>query len=230
VTRRAHEVGALVVWDLAHSAGALPLEMDEWEVDFAVGCGYKYLNGGPGAPAFVYVAERHQAAIAQPLSGWMGHADPFKFSADYEPGEGVLRFLSGTPNILSLAALDGAMDSFADISMRAVRKKSMSLGKLFQQRVLTYSALNELRLASPDRAQERGSQISYAHPQAFAIAQALIARGVIVDFRAPDIVRFGFTPLYTSFLDVWQAVEILNQVVSSQDYLDDQYQQRSKVT
>jgi kynureninase len=230
ITRRAHDAGVLVVWDLAHSAGALPLAMDDWAVDFAVGCGYKYLNGGPGAPAFVYVAERLQEDVSQPLSGWMGHAKPFAFSHDYMPGQGVQRFLTGTPNILSMASLDAALDIFADVSMPQIREKSIALGETFADCVNAKDALTELKLASPQDSQQRGSQLSYSHPQAFAIAQALIAHKVIVDFRAPDIVRFGFTPLYTSYTDVWQAVEKLAEVVRSKVYLQDKYQQRSKVT
>lgn len=230
VTRRAHEVGALVVWDLAHSAGAVPLQLDDWRVDFAVGCGYKYLNGGPGAPAFIYVAQRHQAMALQPLSGWMGHLAPFSFSPDFQAADGVQRFLSGTPNILSLAALDGAMDVFADVTVAQLRQKSISLGELFIERVAAHPELRELTLASPADPQVRGSQVSYSHPAAFAISQALIEQRIIVDFRAPDIVRFGFCPLYVSYQDVWHAVEVLAVVLKSALYQQGKYQQRSKVT
>lgn len=230
ITQYAHEHGILVVWDLAHSAGALPLELDKHQVDFAVGCGYKYFNGGPGAPAFVYVNQRIQERIRQPLTGWMGHRAPFQFDNEYQPSKGVSHFLSGTPNILSLAGLDAAMDAFSGVDMGDIRNKSIALSELFLRLVSEAESLTNLECISPLDAQQRGSQLSFAHPQAHAICQALIAQDVVADFRAPNIVRFGFTPLYQRFADIWQAVKILNQVVSSERYLKAEFQQRQKVT
>ena len=230
LTKLAQQHGVLVIWDLAHSAGALEVNLDADNVDFAVGCGYKYLNGGPGAPAFVYVAKRHQADATQPLSGWMGHRAPFDFESDYQAGDGIKRYLSGTPGIISMAALDAALEVFADVDMAQLRSKSVALGELFIRLVREAPSLKPLKLISPTDPARRGSQLAFSHPQAFAISQALIEQKVIVDFRAPDIVRFGFTPLYLRFRDIWQAVQILENIVSSEVYLDAQYQQRNTVT
>jgi kynureninase len=230
ITEQAHQQGILVIWDLAHSAGALPIELDKCKADFAVGCGYKYLNGGPGAPAFVYVAKRHQVAIRQPLSGWMGHANPFSFVAEYEAGEGILRFLCGTPPILSMSVLEAALEVFADVDMQVLREKSCKLGQLWMNLIEQTKLNTELLLKSPADDETRGSQVAYAHPCAFAICQVLIERNIICDFRAPDILRVGFTPLYTSFADVWHAVKNLQEIVQQQLYLDKKYQQVNKVT
>jgi kynureninase len=230
LTKRAHEKGVLVVWDLAHSAGALEITLDQCEVDFAVGCGYKYLNGGPGAPAFIYAAKKHHQDMTQPLSGWMGHAAPFEFEHDYRAGEAMLRFLAGTPNILSLVALDAALDVFSQVDMGAIRSKSIGLSELFMSCVDATLSLQEFELLSPPNALERGSQLAYSHEHAFAISQALIAHNVVVDFRAPNIIRFGFTPLYLSFQDVWRSAQVLINIVEQQLYLDPKYHTRSKVT
>ncbi len=230
LTRAAHEKGIVVIWDLAHSAGVLPLELDAWGVDFAVGCGYKYLNGGPGAPAFVYVAREHQEKLKQPLSGWMGHTQPFDFSPRYQPAHGVERFLSGTPSILALAALDAALDVYQDVDIKQVRAKSIAMADLFIALVKDRLGAGSLTLVSGMPSAQRGSQLSYSHPHAYAMAQALIERGVIVDFRRPDILRFGFTPLYTSFVEVWRATQILFEVVESRLFLDSRFQQQHKVT
>ena len=220
LTRAAHDVGALTLWDLAHSAGAVPLALDTHRVDMAVGCGYKYLNGGPGAPAFLYVAERHQSILQQPLAGWMGHANPFEFDPHYSPAPGVERFLCGTPSVLAMRALDTAMDVWADIDMQEVRKKSVELCELFIRLVEHSAVLRELRLASPGDSAVRGSQVSFAHPEGYAIMQALIDSGVIGDFRDPDLMRFGFTPLYTRFVDVWDAFERLRGIMENGAHLD----------
>jgi kynureninase len=231
LTKRAHENGVLVIWDLAHSAGALEIKLDQCEVDFAVGCGYKYLNGGPGAPAFIYAAKKHHREMVQPLSGWMGHAAPFDFEHDYRAAEAMQRFLAGTPNILSLVALDAALEVFSNVDMAELRAKSMGLSELFMSCVDASSdSLNEFELLSPRNTLERGSQLAYSHPQAFAISQALIAHNVVVDFRAPNIIRFGFTPLYLSYEDVWNASQVLIQIVEEQRYLEPKYHARSKVT
>ncbi|MFQ3246882.1 MAG: kynureninase [Arenicella sp.] len=230
LTKRAHEKGVLVVWDLAHSAGALEISLDKCEVDFAVGCGYKYLNGGPGAPAFIYAAKRHHPYMTQPLSGWMGHARPFEFEHDYHAGEAMLRFLAGTPNILSLVVLDAALEVFSQVDMAELRTKSLGLTELFINCVDSTPSLSDFELLSPRNKLERGSQVAYSHPDAFAISQALIAHKVVVDFRAPNIIRFGFTPLYLSYQDVWSASQVLIKIVEEQLYLEPKYNARSKVT
>ncbi len=223
LTELAHKKGILVIWDLAHSAGALEVFLDDCKVDFAVGCGYKYLNGGPGAPAFIYAAQRHHAKMTQPLSGWMGHSSPFAFDHDYQAGDSMLRFLTGTPNILSLVALDAALDVFSGLALGELRSKSIALSELFIERIDATSSLNDLELVSPRNSEHRGSQLAYRHSHAFAISQALIDHHVVVDFRAPDIIRFGFTPLYLRYQDVWNAVEILISIVEKKLYTNDKY-------
>ncbi|WP_205623246.1 kynureninase [Rheinheimera baltica] len=230
LTQLAHEKGILVIWDLAHSAGALPIELDACNVDFAVGCGYKYLNGGPGAPAFLYVAKRHQADVVQPLSGWMGHKTPFSFDNKYDKAPGIEQYLTGTPAILSMSVLDAALDVFSDVDMSTLRQKSLALSDSFHKLVKQHDALAELTLLTPLSAAERGSQLAYQHPKAYALCQALIKRGVIADFRAPDILRLGFTPLYLRFRDIWHAVEILADIVQSGEYLKAEYAVKHKVT
>ena len=230
LTRKAHEHGALVIWDLCHTAGALPVDLDGADVDFAVGCTYKYLNGGPGAPAFVYAATRHHDDISQPLSGWWGHARPFAFEKHYAAGEGIRRFLCGTQPILSLRALKGALDIWDDVDMAALREKSLGLTDLFIALVEEKCAGHGLELESPREREKRGSQVSFSHAHAYEIMQALIARGVIGDFRAPSTMRFGFTPLYVSYADVWRAVEILDDILTTGAWRDARYAVRSAVT
>jgi kynureninase len=230
LTRRAHEAGALVVWDLCHSAGALPVELDRAQADFAVGCTYKYLNGGPGSPAFIYVAERHQAGARQPLSGWWGHARPFAFEQRFAGDPGIRKFQCGTQPVLALRALKGALSVWEDVGIAAVREKSIALTDLFIRLVEERCAGFGLTLQTPRKGHERGSQVSFAHENAYEIMQALIARGVIGDFRAPDIMRFGFTPLYTSYRDVWRAVEVLEEVLRSEAWKDARYAIRAAVT
>ncbi|HKP23329.1 MAG TPA: kynureninase [Dongiaceae bacterium] len=230
LTKAAHDKGALVLWDLAHSAGAFPVDLNGCGADFAVGCGYKYLNGGPGAPAFIYVAERWQGSAEQPLFGWMGHDAPFAFDLDYRPKPGIARFLVGTPPILSLTALEAGLDLFADVELEALRRKSGALGDLFIALVAQELAGSGLGLASPRLASERGSQVSYRHPEGYPIMQALIARGVIGDFRAPDILRFGFAPLYVSFADIWNAVAHLKAVMAAQEWQKPEFRRRAAVT
>lgn len=229
LTAAAHAHGALALWDLAHSAGVMPIALDGCGVDMAVGCGYKYLNGGPGAPAFLYVAERHQAQARQPLSGWMGHRRAFDFEPDYEPAEGIGRFLCGTPGILGMTALDAALDLFDRVALGDLRARSIALTDAFIAAVDDLD-LPELRLLTPRDAERRGSQVSLAHPAGYAVAQALIERRVIVDFRAPDIVRFGFSPFYNRFADVARAVAVLEQVLSSGIYREARFAQRQAVT
>ncbi|MCL6741444.1 kynureninase [Sphingomonas sp. RB56-2] len=228
VTKQARGAGALTIWDLCHSAGAVPLQLNRDGVELAVGCGYKYLNGGPGAPSFLYVAEHLQDRLLSPLRGWMGHAAPFDFSADYVPAPGIDRFLAGTPPILSFAALEAAIEAFDDVPMQSVWEKSIALFELFDR--LMSERCPELICVTPRDASRRGSHIAFRHPNAFAICQALIAEGVIGDFRAPDIIRFGLTPLYLRFEDVWSAVESCAAIMDSRSWDQPQFNARQKVT
>ena len=235
LTRAAHAAGGLAVWDLAHSAGALPVDLHGSDADFAVGCGYKYLNGGPGAPAFVWVHPRWAGRFEQPLSGWLGHAAPFEFSPDYRPAAGVARYLCGTPPILAMAALECGVDTVLAAGplggMAALRAKSLALTRLFIALVEARCAGHGLTLVTPRDDAQRGSQVCLSHPDAaYAMVQALIARGVVGDFRAPDILRFGFTPLYTRFTDVWDAVEHLRQVLERSEWRQARFNQRAAVT
>ena len=230
LTALAQQKGVLVIWDLAHSVGAFPVYLDEMKVDFAVGCGYKYLNGGPGAPAWVYVAKRHQAHISQPLQGWMGHRQPFAFDPDYQARQGVDRYLAGTPSILSMVALDAALDVFAELDLCELQQKSHALSELFIKYVTESPELDGFTLLSPPDPTQRGSQLAYTHADAYAVSRALIARKVIVDFRAPSVIRFGFAPLYTRFADVWRAVQILSGIIGEKAYLDPQFQLRETIT
>lgn len=230
LTRAAHRVGALALWDLAHSAGALPVDLAGCEADLAVGCGYKYLNGGPGAPAFAFVARRHQHAFASPLTGWMGHADPFAFEPRYRPAPGVARLLCGTPPILSLAALESGVSLVAGAGIARLRRKSMALSELFVRLVEQECADHGFALASPRAAAQRGSQVALRHPEGYAIVQALIARGVIGDFRAPDVLRFGFAPAYLRFADVWDAVAALRAVMQGREWARPGHRARTRVT
>ena len=244
VTARAHAVGALTVWDLAHSAGAVPVDLHAAQADFAVGCGYKFLNGSPGAPAFVWVNPKHAERFWQPLSGWMGHAAPFEFSSGYRPAAGIARYLCGTPPVLSLAALECGVDTLLAAQplggMAALREKSVALTELFARLVDERCVGMGLTVVSPRDAAQRGSQVCLAHDAdgksgGYAIVQALIARGVIGDFRAgdgraPDILRFGFTPLYTRFVDAWDAAEHLQQVMQSGEWREARFNQRAAVT
>ncbi len=230
ITRRAHKHGALMLWDLAHSAGAVPLQLADDDVDLAVGCGYKYLNGGPGAPAFLYVAQRLQGVAATPLSGWFGHAQPFAFEPHYQPAPGISRMLVGTPPILSLSALDAALDVILESPMEQLRAKSVAQCEAFIALVEQQLAGHGFSLASPRASGARGSQICLRHEHAWPIMQALIAHGVIGDFRAPDILRFGFTPLYVSYSDVGGAVSILATIMRERRWQQPEYQARAKVT
>ena len=240
LTRAAHRAGALAIWDLAHSAGALPVNLlgdgsPEEAADFAVGCGYKFLNGGPGAPAFVWVHPRHADRFWQPLSGWLGHAAPFKFTPGYRPAPGIGRYLCGTPPVLSLAALECGVDTLLAAEtlggLFALREKSTALTDAFIQLVEERCAGFGLTLVTPRAAHLRGSQVSFAHPDGgYPIMQALQARGIIGDFRAPDILRFGFTPLYTRHVDVWDAVEQLRAVLESGEWREARFHQRGAVT
>ncbi|HEU4844838.1 MAG TPA: kynureninase [Burkholderiaceae bacterium] len=214
----AHGRGALIVWDLAHSAGAVPVDLHGGGADLAVGCTYKYLNGGPGAPAFIWVPARHQARFRQPLSGWWGHAAPFAMAPQFAPTDGIGRALCGTQPVVSLAMVECGLDVFAQTTMAAIRAKSLALTDLFIALVERRCAAHPLELVTPRDHARRGSQVSFTHPHGYAVMAALIARGVIGDYREPAIMRFGFTPLYTSYADVWDAVEILRDILDLQAY------------
>ncbi len=228
LTAKAHAYGALTVWDLAHSAGALPVDLAGAEADFAVGCTYKYLNGGPGAPAFIYVAPRHAESAQPALSGWMGHAAPFAFDLDYRAGQGIERMRVGTPPVIALAALDAALDVWDGVSMDDVRAAAIALCDLFIAEV--EARCPELVLATTRDAAVRGSQVSFRHPEGYAIMQALIARGVIGDFRAPDAIRFGMTPLYIGETEVCGAVDILQDIMENRLWDQADYRRKALVT
>ena len=226
VTAAAHRAGALMLWDLSHSAGAVAIDLDGAGADLAVGCTYKYLNGGPGAPAYLYVATRWQDRLASPLSGWMGHAEPFAFADGYVPAPGVKRWLAGTPSVLGMAALEVGLDLWAGIDRAAVWAKSAALWDIMAEAGAA-AGLECVTDADPAR---RGSHISFRHPHAYELAQALIAEGVIGDFRAPDILRLGLTPLYLSHEDVWRAGDLLRAIVADERWRDPRFAERLAVT
>ena len=230
ITAAAQKFGALMLWDLSHSAGAVPVNLNASQVDLAVGCGYKYLNGGPGAPAYVFVAKGLQDALQSPLSGWMGHAEPFAFEPDYRPAAGIKRQLAGSPPILSMLALEVAIDLWLRIDQKAARSKSMALGDLFIQRVDETCRDLGVEVVSPREAERRGSQVSLRHKEAYRVMRALIDRGVIGDFRTPDLLRFGFAPLYTRYVDMFDAVRVLREVLASRAWDRPEYANRLLVT
>jgi kynureninase len=228
ITRKIHDAGALAIWDVCHSAGVIELGFDRDAVDFMVGCTYKYLNGGPGSPAFIAVAKAHQAAATHPLSGWWGHAAPFAFEQDFQPDAGIKRFLCGTPPIISLRGVDVALDALNGVELAGLRQKSLTLTELFIARVT--ALLPELEIVTPRQPDLRGSQVSIAFDEGYAVIQAMIERGVIGDFRAPDIMRFGFAPLYIRHVDVWDAAEILGQCIRTEVWRDPRYDRKLAVT
>lgn len=230
LTRLAHQCGALVIWDLSHSTGAVPVDLNASDVDFAVGCGYKYLNGGPGAPAFLFVAERLHAAFVQPLSGWLGHQTPFAFDSHYTPASGVARYLCGTPPVLSMVGLECGVDLILEAPLPALREKSIGLTSFFIELVEDLCTGMGLALVTPRDPALRGSQVSFTHAHGFEVMQALIAAGVIGDFRAPDVIRFGFAPLYTRYVDVYDAALELQSILASRRWDRDEYRVRSAVT
>ena len=230
LTARAKAAGARVIWDLSHSAGAVPLDLGRDGAELAVGCGYKYLNGGPGAPAFLYVAEALQERLVPALRGWMGHAAPFAFTDDYVPAPGVARFLAGTPPMLSLLALESGVETFAEVDMAMVWTKSVALFDLFLALAEERCAGHGLECISPRDPERRGSHISFRHPHAFEMCQALIEAGVIGDFRAPDVARFGLTPLYLGYAEIWKAVDRLADILASGRWREPRFAVRGKVT
>ncbi|MGS1016812.1 kynureninase [Allosphingosinicella humi] len=230
MTARAKAAGVPTIWDLSHSVGAVPLHLNRDGAELAIGCGYKYLNGGPGAPAFLYVAEHLQERLVPYLRGWMGHAQPFAFLDDYAPAPGMARFLAGTPPMLSMLALESGVESFDGLAMDAVWEKSVALFNLFARLVEERCGGHGLECITPATAELRGSHISYRHPHAFELCQALIAAEVIGDFRAPDVVRFGLTPLYLGFEDIWQAVDRFRAILESESWRDPRFAVRGRVT
>lgn len=230
VTRRVHEAGALVVWDLCHSAGAVEIDLNAADADFAVACTYKYLNGGPGAPSFIWVARRHQADARPALTGWHGHARPFDFTVDYAPAEGITRFRVGTPQLLSVAALESSLRLWAEVDMAAVREKSLRLTELFISLVDARLAPWGVEVVTPRESAHRGSHVSLRFGDGYPVVQALIERGVIGDFRAPDLMRFGFTPLYVSHTDVWDAVSELETILRTEVWREPRFARRGEVT
>ena len=230
ITALAHAHGAIMLWDLAHSAGAMELDLAGADVDLAVGCGYKYLNGGPGAPAFLYMAERLQNGASPPLSGWFGHASPFAFEQSYRPAAGILRSSVGTPPVIGLAALEVGVDLLLEADLDEVRRKSLAQTRLFIDLIEQELAGPGFSLVSPREDSSRGSQVCLRHEHAWPIVQALIDRGVIGDFRAPDILRFGFTPLYLGYAEIWDAVAVLREIMADETWKDARYQERAAVT
>ena len=229
VNAAAKAAGALVVWDLSHSAGAIEVDLTSAGAELAVGCGYKYLNGGPGAPAFLFVARHLQSQLQSPLQGWMGHAEPFAFVDEYRPADGIAKFLTGTPSILALAALDAGLATFEGIAMADLAAKSRALSQLFIGEIEARCG-DQVRLASPRDPSLRGSHVVFAHPDGYGVIQALIARGIIGDFRAPDLMRFGFAPLYNQFAEVVRAGEALADVLRTREWDQPRFTTRSKVT
>jgi kynureninase len=227
ITADAQAQGVLTLWDLAHSAGAFPVDLSGTRADFAVGCGYKYLNGGPGAPAFIYVAPQHHHGLRQPLTGWLGHAAPFEFAEDYQPAEGIEAMRVGTPPILSMSALDAALDVFEGVDLGKLKAKADALFDLFVTEVMAQAP--DLELATPMDPAKRGSQVSLRFPEGYAVMQAMISRGVIGDFRGPDIMRFGFAPLYLRYADVWRAASILAQVMRRREWDRPEFKMKAKV-
>jgi len=230
VTAQAHACGALAIWDLAHAAGAVPVDVAGADADFAVGCTYKYLNGGPGAPAYIWVAPRHTRDFWQPLSGWWGHQRPFDMAVAYEPAGGIRRYLCGTQPIVSLALVECGLDISLAADIDDVRAKSLALGDLFIQLVESRCAGHPLTLVTPREHARRGSHISLRHPHGYAVMQALIERGVIGDYREPEVLRFGLTPLYLGYADIWDAVDILKDVLDSEAWKAPRFSQRGAVT
>ena len=230
LTQAAQAKGALVIWDLAHSAGAMALDLAACNVDFAIGCGYKYLNGGPGAPAFVYVNPRWHGAAQQPLTGWFSHKAPFAFDAGYSAAPGIEQYLCGTPPVLNMVAFDEALSLWADVDLLALRHKSQALCEVFITCVEAFANAFGLTLITPRAAAQRGSQVSYTCANGYAVMQALIAAGVIGDFRAPDVIRFGFAPLYLRFAEVERAAAILENILTTRGWDDARFHARHAVT
>jgi len=230
ITERAHALGAVAIWDLCHSIGVMPIDLNACKVDFAVACTYKYLNGGPGSPAMIFAAEKHHGKYRQPLTGWFGHAAPFDFEQDYRPADGIRQMLSGTQPIVSMSLAEIGIDIALRADMQAVRAKSMRMTDLFIELVESRCSAFDVSVASPRDASQRGSQVSFYFADAYPLVRAMHGRGVSCDYRAPGMLRFGFAPLYNSYADVWNAVDILYHILQVGSWQDAQYQQRNLVT
>lgn len=229
ITKKVHDAGALMLWDLAHSVGAVPIDVSDADADFAAGCGYKYLNGGPGAPAFLYVRKSWQGVLQNPLPGWLGHARPFDFEFDYEPAKGMQAFVTSSPSIIALAALDGALDVWDRVTIDQVRTKSLALTDLFME-LVEARLPGVFEIVTPREHSKRGSQVALRHPDAYGVIQSLLERGVVGDFRDPDLARFGFAPLYVRYVDVFDGVERLVDVMNAQGFKDSKFVTRRSVT
>lgn len=230
VTSAAHKLGILVIWDLCHSVGAMPVALDDAEADFAVGCSYKFLNGGPGAPAFVYVARRHHSTMRQPLQGWWSHQDPFGFAPEYAPTTGIKRMLSGTQPVLSMRAIACGLGTFDGVDLQALREKSGQMCRLFIDLVEQECSQYGVALFGPKEPARRGSHVALSFEHGYSVVQAMIARGVIGDFRAPDLMRFGFAPLYLSFAQLFDAVRIMRESIEQEPWLDSRFNHVGAVT
>jgi kynureninase len=229
-TEKIHAAGALAIWDLCHSAGVVPMQFDDWRIDFAVGCTYKYLNAGPGAPAYISVAKRHHPAARQPLSGWWGHADPFAFDQDFTPDAGIKRFLCGTQPVISMRGVECGLDAMRGADIAGIRAKSQALTTLFMARIEPLCAEHGMTIVTPRDPEKRGSHVAITFEHGYALVQAMIARGVIGDFRAPDIMRFGFAPLYLHYQDVWDAAGVMAECLAGEVWQDPRYTRRAAVT
>jgi kynureninase len=230
ITAQAHEAGALAIWDLCHSAGAIPVALNDARADFAVGCGYKYLNGGPGAPAFLFAARRHHAQMTQPLSGWMGHATPFTFDHRYQPAPGIRRMLTGTPPVIALSILEDAVGLMQDAGIAPLRDKGRRMTTLMIDLIAREFAGRGLEIATPVDENLRGNHVIYRHPEAYPVVQALKARGVVGDFRSPDCIRLGIAPIYLSYENIWDAVQHLREVMDNREWERDSFRVRAAVT
>ena len=230
ITRIAHEKGALVIWDLSHSVGVMPLYLHDCGVDFAVGCTYKHLNGGPGAPGFLYVHKSLIEKVSQPLTGWMGHIQPFEFVVNYQPANDICKYICGTPPIIAYKAIESGLTVFEQVSMNVVREKSIKLSEMFIQLMQQECIKFGFELFSPRNAEQRGSQVSFTHGNGFSIMQTLISHSVVGDFRQPNILRFGFSPLYMRFKDVWDAVICLREIMQTKEWQSEQFNKRGYVT
>ena len=230
ITQKAHEKGVLVVWDLSHSIGSIEVALNECQVDFAVGCGYKFLNGGPGAPAFIYVAKRHQSKALSILSGWMGHQDPFAFTDAYTPAQDIARFRCGTPGILGMAALENGINLFAQTTIKDLRQKALKLSRLFMDLMAQECGAFGFTLASPIEDEKRAGHVAYSHEEGHGIYQAIKKEGVIADFRTPDILRFGITPMYLRFQDIYKVVQLIKKVMETKAWDKPAYKIRAAIT
>ena len=230
ITSIAHEKGALVIWDLSHSVGVMPLYLHDCGVDFAVGCTYKHLNGGPGAPGFLYVHKSLIEKVSQPLTGWMGHIQPFEFAVNYQPANDICKYICGTPPIIAYKAIESGLTVFEQVSMNVVREKSIKLSEMFIQLMQQECIKFGFELFSPRNAEQRGSQVSFTHGNGFSIMQTLISHSVVGDFRQPNILRFGFSPLYMRFEDVWDAVICLREIMQTKEWQSEQFNKRGYVT